>query len=455
MMARGECSSVEVARHYLKRISQVNPVVNAVAALDEELVIAQAEEADRRRAAGHGGRLLGLPVTVKDNLGAVGLTCSSGTWGRREHRPVDDATAVRRIRAEGGIVLAKTAMPELASSYETDNAITGRTCHPLDVRRTPGGSSGGEAALLATDASPLGLGTDGGGSIRVPAHYCGLFGLRPTVGRVPETGAWPSSRASGYADLTCVGPMARSTADAALLLSVIAGADDIDPYAHDVPLQEWASGSADGMRVGFYDQDGFAMPTETTRATVRHAAQILASAGARVEETVPPDLGEATELFFGATGAAGGHDLIANLAGADGNHTEQFTTFLSLMKLRDPTAAEYFSHLSRLHEFRARVRTWLRTFDVVLAPVVTGPAPLHGFPPAGVTREQYFAYEAFNYVHAVAVAGVPAMSVPVGREDGLPVGVQVIAAPWREDLVFRAAQALEDGGARFIPASVA
>lgn len=449
---RREVSATEVARHYLDRITSVNDVVNAVAWIDEDLVLGQARAADEALRDGGTGALLGLPVTVKDNLEVAGLRCTSGTWGRRDHVPSSDATAVSRIRREGALVLAKTNLPELAASYETDNAIVGRTNHPIDPRRTPGGSSGGEAALLAANASPLGIGTDGGGSIRVPSHYCGLFGLRPTVGRVPETGAWPSTRASGYADLTCVGPMGRTTRDVALLLSVVAGADDVDPYAPDVPLRPWDEVAVAGLRVGFYTDDGFAPPTEGTRAAVRRAATLLEEAGAQVEEVAPPGLTEASELFFGATGAMGGHDLMEQLQGAEGHHTEQFATFLSMMQLREPTAADYFQFLERFHGFRARVRTWLRGFDAVLCPVVAGPAPLHGTAPAGYPAERYFQYEAFNYTHAFSVAGAPAMSVPVGEEDGLPVGVQVAAAPWREDVVLAVSAALEQAGATWSPA---
>lgn len=450
---RREVSATEVAEHYLARIAAVNGMLNAVAAIDEQDVRRQARTVDEAVRRGDGGALLGLPVTVKDNLEVAGLPCASGTWGRRDRVPTTDATAVDRMRRAGALVLAKTNLPELASSYETDNAIVGRTNNPRDVRRTPGGSSGGEAALLAADASPLGLGTDGGGSIRVPSHYCGIFGLRPTAGRVPETGAWPSTRASGYADLQCVGPMGRTTRDVALLLSVVSGPDDVDPYAPGVPLLPWEQVDVVGLRVGFYTDDAFAPSTAGTRATVRRAAEMLAAAGAVVEEVTPPDLAPATELFFGAAGAMGGHDLVGHLEGADGHHTDQFSTFLSLMQLREPSAAEYFGFLERFHAFRATVRRWLRGFDVVVSPVVAGPAPLHGMPPAGYSMDDYFRYEAFNYTHAFSVAGVPAMSVPVGEEDGLPVGVQVVAAPWREDRVLAASAALEQAGATWAPAS--
>ena len=440
-----DISSTELSRHYLDRLASVNDAVNAVAWVDEAYVLEQAGKADVALARGDAGALLGLPMTVKDNIAVTGMRCSSGTWGRREHVPDEDATVIQRVKRQGGLVLAKTSMPELASSYETDNPITGRCNNPRDLARTTGGSTGGEGALLAADASPLGIGTDGGGSIRVPSHYCGVFGLRPTAGRVPETGAWPSTRASGYADMTCIGPMGRTTRDVALLLSVLAGPDDIDPYAPAVPLLSPDDVTVANLRVAFYTSDGFAEPTDGTRAAVRRAASLLEEAGAHVVEVQPPDLAEASEIFFGATGAMGGHDLMEHLAGADGHHTAQFTTFLSLMQLKEPTAAQYFAFLERFHAFRSRIRTWISLYDLVL----------HETPPAGYGQDRYFRYEAFNYTHAYSVAGLPAMSVPVGGEDGMPVGVQVVGRPWREDVVLGASAALERAGATFVPARLA
>lgn len=439
-----EVSATELAQHFLERLERTNPAINAVAWLDEDRVLAQAGEADTALASGSSGPLTGLPITVKDNLAVAGLPCASGTWGRRSYVPDHDAASVARARAAGAVVLAKSSMPELAASYETDNALVGRTNHPFDPERTPGGSSGGEGALIGAGASVWGIGTDGGGSIRVPSHYCGIFGLRPTVGRIPETGAWPSTRSTGYADLTCVGPMARCTRDVAWLLSVLSGPDHVDPYAHPVPLRSYEDVDIAGLRVGFYTEIGTVPVSPETREAVRRAAQGLEAAGAHVEEVVPPDLSAATSIFFRATGAMGGHDLVEQIAGAEGHHTAQFRRFLDLMQLSEPTASDYFTDLAELHRFRSRIRRWLQAYDVVLCPVVTGPAPLHGTPPFGVDQQDYFSYEAFNSTHTYSVAGVPALSVPVGRPgEGLPIGVQIVAPPWREDLVLAASAALE------------
>ena len=211
------------------------------------------------------------------------------------------------------MVVAKTNVPECSCSFETDNLLIGCTLHPLDGAHTPGGSSGGEAALLGADASIAGIGTDGGGSIRAPSHFCGTVGIRPTVGRTPETGLWPPTRATGMLDMTCVGPMARHVDDLALLLGVIAGADGIDPYAVDQPLGDSRAQQVEGMRVGFYaDHPRVPATTAGTREAVRAAAAALERAGAHVEEIVPPGADaelSATELFFAASGADGGAGL--------------------------------------------------------------------------------------------------------------------------------------------------
>jgi amidase len=203
----GECSARELTEQTLAAIADADARVHAVVDLNAEAALAEADAADAARRAGQAPQrpLLGLPLTVKDVLDVRGRRTSAGSLARTGHRAQGDATVVARLRAAGAIVVAKTNVPECSCSFEIDNVLFGRTDHPLDPARTPGGSSGGEAALLGSDASIAGIGTDGGGSIRVPAHYTGIVGLRPTTGRTPETGLWPPTRATGTADFTCVG----------------------------------------------------------------------------------------------------------------------------------------------------------------------------------------------------------------------------------------------------------
>lgn len=443
MLAGGELSARELCEHYLERILEVDERLNAVVALDPPAVLAQADEADRARRADDRRPLLGLPVTIKDSIDVAGLPCTGGSAARVGYMPEADATVVSRLRAAGAIVLAKTNVPEYSSAYETDNAIHGRTNHPEDPSRTPGGSSGGEAALAAAEATPLGIGTDGGGSLRVPAHYCGVFGMRPTVGRVPDTGTWPSTRWSGYMDLFCVGPIARYVEDIRLVLPLISGPDWIDPYAVPAPLLDPREVDVRGLTVGVFADDPRLSVSRGTLAALSRAASALAQAGAHVREVAGRWEEDPTELFFACVSADGGAQVRADLAPADGRHHPLMTTLLQAVSAREPTAAEWFAVQRRVFAERAAVRRVAAEVDVLLCPVVAGPAPAHGEPPGGLPVERYGEFRAFDYVHLVALGGLPAMSVPMGREDGLPIGVQVAAAPYREDLVLAAAAVLE------------
>ena len=392
--------------------------------------------------AGERAALLGLPVTIKDSIDVRGLPCCGGSVARAGHRPERDATVVARLRAAGAIVLAKTNVPEYSSSYETDNVVHGRTNHPLDGSRTPGGSSGGEAALAGADASPLGIGTDGGGSLRVPAHYCGVVGLRPTVGRVPDTGTWPATRAGGYMDLFCVGPIARYVEDVALALPVIAGPDWIDPYAVPAPLGDPGGVALEGLRVGWFADDPRLEVSAETRAALAAAVAALADAGARPVEVRAPWDEDPTALFFACVAADGGAQLRTDV-GTGGEHVPQFQALIDAVERSPPAAADWFAVQRRVFALRARVRALAASTDVLLCPVVAGPAPRHGEPPGPPVAAGGDPYRAFDYVHLMALGGLPAASVPAGSQDGLPLGVQVAAAPFREDRVLAAAAAIE------------
>lgn len=426
----------------LEAMAAADAALGAVVASDPERALREAADADTARRRGDRRALLGLPITVKDNLDVAGLRTAAGSAARPDHVADRDASAVWRLRRAGAIVIAKTNVPEASSDYETENAVFGRTVHPFDPARTPGGSSGGEAALIAAGGSLAGIGTDGGGSIRVPSHYCGIAGLRPTVGRVAETGQWPPTRASGMGDLSCVGPMTRRVEDLGLLLAAMAGPDGIDPYAAPVGLGRSTDVEVETLRVAWYCEDPAAPVSSGTKAAVATAAAALADLGCQVEEVAPPPAPEATELFFAAVGGDGGAHLLEH-CGHGLPHTTQFQKMLESFPATPPSAQEFFAHQRRLFELRARIRAWASEHDVVLSPVVAGPAPRHGEPPGPAPAGASGRYAAFNYVHTYALAGMPAASVPAGTENGLPIGVQVVGAPWREDIVLAAGAALE------------
>jgi Asp-tRNA(Asn)/Glu-tRNA(Gln) amidotransferase A subunit family amidase len=441
-LAAGELSARELAEHTLARVEAANARLNAVAALDADAVLAAADAADRARADGSTASLLGLPLTIKDTLGVAGLPFRSGSFAREHHVAKDDATVVARLRSAGAIVLAKTTVPEYAWSYETESAIHGRTLNPFDPERTSGGSSGGEGALLGAGASIAGVGTDGGGSIRVPSHYNGVVGLRPTVRLVPETGCWPTTRDTGMLDMVCIGPMARSVEDVALLLRTIAGRDGADPFVGAAGYRgDHRAVSPSSLRVGFYAQDGVWPATRATDAAVRRAAEALAAAGADVVEVVPPPLEEATDLFFRMMAADGGARARADLAPAEGRHTDQMLFVLELIEEFAVSAAGLFELMQRWASLRSGLQQFAAAYDVVLSPVTPAPAPLHGCQPGDEPLESYAAW---SNVMAYSIAGLPAAVVPVGEERGLPLGAHVAAAPFRDHVALAAAAAIEE-----------
>jgi amidase len=438
-LGRREVSSVELTRLVLGRI-EANAHLNAVVTCDPDAALEQARRADDLRAGAGGGGLLGLPVTVKDSLEATGLPSLSGSLARVGHVPHRDATVVSRLREAGAVLVAKTNVPEYTWSYETDNVVTGRTLHPLDPARTPGGSSGGEAALLGADASIVGVGTDGGGSIRVPSHYCGTVGLRPTAGLVPETGCWPSTRDTGMLDMSTVGPMARHIEDLELLLPVLAGPDGIDPFVGPTPLVDPDVATAP-LSVGYYLRDGVANPGAATCDAVVAAARALEASGCRVEEAEPPDVSSATSVFFGMMAADGGARARQDLAAAKGSHTEQMRALLDALESERLDTPGYFALFQRWAALRVVVRAFLASYDVVLAPVTVGPAPLHGCTPG--TDAPLESYDVFNLTHTYSVAGLPVAVVPIGAENGLPIGVQVVANPFHDRVALAVATILE------------
>jgi amidase len=448
-LARRERSSRELAVEYLERIDAVNPVLNAAVHVDAERALAEAEVADVALGRGERRPLLGLPMSIKDSIDVAGRPCLSGSFAREGRVPGEDATVVSRLRAAGAVILCKTNVPEYTWSVETDNAVFGRTNNPYDPARTSGGSSGGEAALHAVGASPAGIGSDGLNSIRVPAHFCGTTGIRPTAGAVPETGAWPPTKCTGMLDMSTLGPMAASVGDLALVLPLIVGPDDVDPLAGAVPLRDPREVAVAGLRVGFYVGDGVSTPTAGTRAAVERAAHALAHAGAHVDQATPPPLVDVPELAFRMMAADGGARARADLAPAGGRHVPQMTRLLEELAPFELSAAGFFALMERWAVLRSSIRRFVATFDVVLCPVAAGPAPLHGRRPSD--DGELTSYDEYAYSFAYAIAGLPSVAVPAGGERGLPIGVQVVAPAFRDDAALGVASYLESALADDVP----
>src|SRR5271155_5508313 len=308
-------SPVELVDAHLGRIAELNarrdPQLNAFVYVDverarEQATIAEAAVGPGSRAHSDSlGLLHGVPISVKSCVDVAGWPCECGSRLRRGYVPAEDATLVTRLRGAGVILLGNTNVPEFLMAYETDNALYGRTNSPWDLERTPGGSSGGEAAAIAAGCSAGGVGSDGGGSIRVPAHFSGICGLKPTPGRVPSSGHYPVS-AGPFSQLGVVGPMARTVADLARLFAVMAGPDIGDPASAPVPLRVWSDSEILKLRVAYFENDGVTPVTAEIRAAVRTAAEGLRSAGFQVEPFHPEGLEEARQLWYQLFVVAGG-----------------------------------------------------------------------------------------------------------------------------------------------------
>src|SRR5437660_1832278 len=268
-------SPVELVEAHLKKIKQRNPVLNAFVQVDAEGAFRQAREAEVAvRRGAKLGALHGVPVSIKISIEVAGFRCEAGTKLRQGTVASQDAPLVSRLRDAGAIILGTTNTPELLMAWETDNLLYGRTNNPWDITRTAGGSSGGEAAAIAAGMSAAGVGSDGDGSIRVPARFSGICGLKPTPGRIPSTGHYPES-VGPFALLGVVGPMARTVRDLQTLFEVMAGPDDGDPCSAPVPLCDIRSADLKNIKIGYFEDDRRTPVTPETHAAVRTAAESL------------------------------------------------------------------------------------------------------------------------------------------------------------------------------------
>jgi len=425
-------SSRELVDACLARVERVNPALNAVVTVCAERARHEAEAADAEAERGDWrGPLHGVPITVKDSFDVAGVVSTWGTPGRAGFVPEADATVVARLRAAGAIVLGKTNTPELTMGFETSNPIHGRTRNPYDTARTPGGSSGGAAAIVAAGGAPLDVGSDTGGSIRLPAHCCGVAGLRPTSGRVPRTGH-AIGPGGALEALTQIGPIARRVEDLALVLRLIAGPDGRDPFVAPVPLAEPAGISR--LRVAFFLDNGIAKPDPAVEATVLAAAGALEAAGARVEERRPPGVDETLDLFMRVQLMDGGAELRSLLARC-GTRLDE-SSLAALAHLPAPPVDHRMRVVERWDAFRARLLAWVRDWDLVVSPVCGHAALRHG--------ESDGRIPAFSYTMTWNLTGWPGAVVRAGTSpESLPIGVQLVAPPWREEVALAAAARVE------------
>ena len=489
----GEVSAKEVVESHIRRIKEVDDRLNAVVFRRFDQALAEAAAADEARARGDSiGPPHGVPVTIKDQFLVTGMPTTFGLPGRASHRANADGPLVGRLRRAGAIVLGKTNVSQLLFYHESDNPLYGRTNNPWNLDRTPGGSSGGEAAIVAAGGSALGLGSDLGGSIRVPAHFCGIAGLKPTSGRLTlldtPAGIFFAQNVIVYQP----GTLARTVDDLALAMSVLAapGQEDFDPTIEGRTWPDSTVLEVAALRVGLYEDDGWFRPSPAVRRAVRDTGVVLEACGARVEPFRPPDVGEALRLFIAVLSADGLQTFHKALRGQPVD--PRLKAFLAVSKIPRPirpvvaaamiaagrphaglavrAGGPWGEHRLRalageVEGYRARFLASLDAarLDVLVCPPHALPALTHG------TGDDLTAITAGSYATLFNVLGLPAGVMPAthvraGEESdrvssrnvpnqlalgvergsvGLPVGVQVVARPWREDVVLSVMAAVE------------
>ena len=437
----GQVNAVEVIDAHLAHIQQVNPQLNAFIHVAES-ARERAAALDRRRRAGERlGALAGVPVSVKDLVGVAGMPWTAGSRALRDHTALEDAPAVARVLDADAIVIGKTNTPEFGLSWLTDNELVGPTTSPVafSVPLSPGGSSGGESAALASGMSALGLGTDFGGSVRWPAHCTGLASVRPTPGRVSPDGqlpgvqtaaGWRQSHITPHGFMQQIGPMGRSVSDVELGLRVLAS-----PWTQ-LPTTE--SVDVTTLSVGWATSEGSIAVEESIRDTVSAAAGHFGTYGATVSPFDTDDLSQAHELF-GIIRATEQHTDILNLAPAD-----NFGAVIrNLLQARTSIASEQVEQLWQQRE-QLRGRILAAMPDVLLLPVAAVLAPPLGQTSFQVGADTVADWDVLASSRAISLLGFPVVTVPCGKApDGRPVGIQVVARPWHEHHALAAAKVLE------------
>jgi len=440
-MRAKELSPVEVVKAHLDRISAINPKLNAIVTLADD-ALDKARAAEQAIMKGEvAGPLHGVPFTCKDSFDSAGVrtTCGSKLF---EHRIAEhDAAAVARMKRAGGIFLGKTNTPEFTLWWETDNRVFGRTNNPWNPELIPGGSSGGEAAAIVSGLSPLGIGSDVGGSIRMPAHYCGVVGFKPTHGRIPLTGLYPEV----LLRMMHVGPMARTVRDVALALQLMSGPDDVDPYCIPVqppvvPDTAWPL----RLRIGWLADGAFAPVDPEVRAVVERAADRLRLARCDVEHVSLPVLEahDALAIFGNAGNPETGYYFEPIIRG---RQSELSDVMRKRLAGPWPDIREHAAALAGCEDIRRGMMEYFHTYDLLLCPTLPTPAYPHRQRELTIDGVTVKAPQKMKSVIPWDLTGSPAISVPFGlSSEGLPIGVQLVGRHFEEGIVLQAAFSLEE-----------
>jgi aspartyl-tRNA(Asn)/glutamyl-tRNA(Gln) amidotransferase subunit A len=442
LIAKRELSPVEVVQAHLDRIADANPKLNAiVTVVDDALETAKTAEATVKSGA-RLGPLHGVPFTVKDSIDTKGVLTQRGSPIFNGRVPDTDASAVARLKAAGGILIAKTNLPEFAYSIETDNLLTGRTNNPWNLDYTPGGSSGGESAAIAAGMSPLGLGSDLSISTRGPAAHTGIVGLKATHGRVPMTGHWPRVPRRFWH----IGPMARSVRDVALAYSLLAGPDGADGFSTMRPgIDTGALTPNRPPRVGWLAPPGFFGPTDPeVVATVKAAAHALSNAGCYVEEVRLPVLEQtdANSVLWQLQQMETRPEFEKVTAG---HEVQIFRHAKLILDTPDTPIGDFVAAERTVERLRDSFAEYFQRYDALLCPVTPFPATKHGLDDVVVDGQTISAFHVMSATSPFSLTGNPAMTLRFGTSrNGLPIGVQFVSAWYAESTMFNVASRLEE-----------
>jgi Asp-tRNA(Asn)/Glu-tRNA(Gln) amidotransferase A subunit family amidase len=442
-----EISPCEVVDAHLERIEKLQPKLNAFVHVDAERARRQARAAEASVLRGDAvGALHGIAISVKSCIDVAGWPCPAGSRLRADYVACDDAVLVARLKAAGAILIGNTNVPEFLMAYETDNALSGKTSNPWELARSAGGSSGGEAAAIASGCSMGGVGSDGGGSVRVPAHFCGISGLKPTLGRIPGTGHFPRG-AGAFAWLGVVGPMARTVADVRALFDVMKGPDADDALTSPIEAKSFGGGDLRGMRVGILESDALGDVTSGTTEAIKRAVGLL-SEQFHVEPFQLKGLEQAIELWWFFFGPMIARLFEPMVEGREAELSPIFREYLSVAGLKiAPTVDEFMAACVKRDIVRAKIIKQMRDVPILLSPVCAGPAFRHG---EGNWRPVCGYRETMRHAQWLNLAGFPGVSVPMGfSAEGLPIGVQVIGRPNEDELVLAVAEILETARGRW------
>ena len=431
-----EISSVELLDVLISRVELVNPALNAVVCTDLDRAREEAQQADKRLLKGDLlGPLHGIPMTIKDSIDTEGIITTGGTIGRKNHVPTEDASVVKRLKNAGAIIFGKTNTPELTLSFETANEVYGVTLNPYDIKRSPGGSSGGAAAILASGGSPIEIGSDYGGSIRVPSAFCGTVGIKPTMGRVPRTGhIFP------YGGLTDsfqqLGPMARNVEDLILLLDILSGPDSKDPAIVPIELGHPDRVDIRQLSIGYFATAELAPTAPRIQETIQDVAKAMSPIIRRMKEIEPVAFSDAyrigMEMFNADRGAA--RERLLRQAGT-------ITDPVSIASKYD--SKELDSLITQYFDVRSNMLNGYSDYDIIISPANAGTAPY---------SQTLTSLDPFSYTIVHNVSGWPSAVIRCGTdEQKLPIGIQITAKPGGEDIVLATCDWLESEFGGFTP----